>query len=254
MKRLSFFFVLILLTSACGPTQAEGAISGCAETVAAVRDLRADYPFPDHLNTENPVENGSEFDPNAYFSVLDSLSMEPGYTLDFVYTYDWLGSHPTLLARPESSAPYLSWQDVPDVPDAPGDYLDRVQADGSPESYFQLVVMRIMASQFYLLWHANYNDVQIVCDRAALRGILDGIASDDFGQPMPLTDRARAAALSGLEPVVEIGEGTVEVRVVTFSNWGGFYELTFTLNRDFPHTLLGVEDKLLVPYDCGIMF
>jgi hypothetical protein len=251
MKRLSFLFALMLLAAACGPAPAEGAVSGCAETVAAVRALWADYPFPDYLNTENPVENGSEFDPNAYFSVLDGLSMEPGYTLDFVFTYNWLGGYPTLLARPEDSAPYLSWQDVPGPG---GDYLDHVQADGTPESYFQVVVMDIMAQQFYLVWHANYNDLQIVCDRAAVRDILDGISGDDFGQPMPLVDRMRAQSLSGLEPVVDIGEQTVEVRLVTFSHWAGFYEYTFTLNREFPHTILSVEDKELVPYDCGVMF
>jgi hypothetical protein len=242
---------LALLTASCGPSAGEDVASGCAETVAAVRGLWADYPFPDHLNTENPVENGSEFDPNAYFSVLDGLSIEPGYALDFVYTYDWLGSHPALLARPESAAPYLSWQDVPD---APGDYLDRVQADGSPESYFQLAVMRIMAAQFYLVWHANYNDLQIVCDKAAVGAILDGIDEGQIGLPMPLTDRARVAALANLEPVVELGEQAVTVRVVTFSRWAGFYADTFSLNRDLPHEIQLTGHELLVPYDCGIMY
>jgi hypothetical protein len=251
MKRLSFLLAIMLLTTACGPAPAEDAISGCAETVAAIRALRADRPFPDYFNTENPVKRGDEFDPNAYFTVLDGLSMEPGYALDFVYSYDGMGGYPTLLARPESSDPYLSWDDVPGPG---GDYLARVQADGTPESYFEFVVMKIMAPQFYLFWHASYNDLQIVCDQAALRGILDGISGGDTGLPMPLADRVRAWSLGGLEPTVDIGEQSVTVRVVTFSRWGGFYEYTYTLSRAFPHTILSVEDKLLVPYDCGIMF
>jgi hypothetical protein len=252
MKRLSFLFALILLVTACGPAPAgKDVIAGCSETVAAVRALWADYPLPDYMNTENPVERGGEFDPNAYFTVLDGLSMEPGYTLDFVYSYDWMGSYPTLLARPETSAPYLSWDDVPGPG---GDYLASVQANGTAESYFQFVVMTIMARHFYLVWHANYNDLQIVCDRAAVRGILAGISGGDIGLPMPFLDRMRALSLGGLEPTVDIGEQTVEVRVVTFSRWAGFYEDTFTLSRDFPHTLQGIQHKLLVPYDCGILF
>ena len=32
------------------------------------------------------------------------------------------------------------------------------------QGYFEYVVMDIMANQFYLFWHANYNDTEIVCN------------------------------------------------------------------------------------------
>ena len=251
MKPIAIISAITILAAACGPAPAPNAITGCSGTVSAVRALWAGYPLPDYLESEHPVERGGEFDPNAYFGVLDGLAMEPGYSLDFVYSYDWLGSYPTLLARPANSAPYLSWDDVPGPA---GDYLDHVQADGTPESYFQFVVLDIMASQFYLVWHANYNDLRIVCDRAALRAIVNGLAGDEDGQPMPAHDRAQALSLRGVDPTVDIGGQTVAVRVVTFTRWGGFYADTFTLSRNFPHKVLDIQHKLLVPYDCGIMF
>jgi hypothetical protein len=248
---LSILILLIPIPAACGPLPPEEKISGCTDTVSGVRALWTDYPFPESFMSEDPVEDGSEFDPNAYFTVLDGLGMEPGYTLDFVYTYDWLGGYPTLLARPESEAPYLSWADVPDRHD---DYFAHLQADGTPESYFQLAVMSIMARQFYLYWHANYNDVQIVCDHAAVQEIIDDLADGDFGYPLPLADRVRALAMRDLAPSVDVGEASVEVRLTTFSKWGGFYRLTYTFERNFPHTILDVQDEELIPYDCGVMF
>jgi hypothetical protein len=75
-----------------------------------------------------------------------------------------------------------------------------------------------------------------------------------FGLRMPVTSRLRAAFLHDLEPAVVIGDQTVEVRFVTFTKWGGFYLTTSMLDRSSPHTILDVQKKNLIPYDCGIMF
>jgi hypothetical protein len=45
-----------------------------------------------------------------------------------------------------------------------------------------------------------------------------------------------------------------EVQVITFTKWGGFYRLTYTIRRAFPHTLSDVKQEDLVPYDCDVMF
>jgi hypothetical protein len=252
MKKLQFLLVLVLILSsfACRLTPATEVPEdlGCAAAVAGIRALWAQSPFPDYFMDEKAVERGGEFDPNLYFTVLDHLSMEPGYVLDFVYTYDFMGGYPTLFARPEAEAPYLSWDDVPADP-LPG--LDHVRTDRTAAGYLQYVLLSIMGQQFYLFWHANYNDLQVVCDQAMLETLLNG--SDDFGQELPADVRRRARAIEELEPRVEIGEGTVQVRLVGFTKWGGFYRFTIQLQRDFPHTFELTEEEL-VPYDCGVMF
>jgi hypothetical protein len=42
------------------------------------------------------------------------------------------------------------------------------------------------SGQFYLVWHANYNDTEIVCNAEAAAAIVDRINSQDFGMKMDL--------------------------------------------------------------------
>jgi hypothetical protein len=67
-------------------------------------------------------------------------------------------------------------------------------------------------------------------------------------------DVVRQARGIDLEPRVEFQDDTVRVRLVTFSKWGGFSEEVYSASKAFPHRFLNVETKVLVPYDCGIMF
>ena len=87
--------------------------------------------MPVHLQTEEAVEDGTEFDPNRYFEVFNRLSMEPGYTLDYVYTYDGMGGYPTLFTRKVDAQPFLSWNDVPTGMD---DYRDPILVEDSAEN------------------------------------------------------------------------------------------------------------------------
>ena len=212
--------------------------------------LAGSQQVPENLMADEPVKLGGEFDPNQYFSVLTHLQMEPGYTLDYVYYYDFMGGYPALYARPVDQPPYQVTPGGYD--DLPSDYyLDHVQADGTPESYFELAALDIIGQQFYLFWHANYNDTQIIADSDALDRLLDG--GGMMGDAFPADVRRQAQQLD-VQPVIEIGADKVTVSFITFTNWGGFYRATYTIQRDFPHTILDVEWEELVPYDCGIMF
>jgi len=120
--------------------------------------------------------------------------------------------------------------------------------------YFEYVVMDIMAGQFYLFWHANYNDTQIVCNRADVDAIVEQMSSGDFGYAMDAGQQKQARALENIEPLVKLTDDTAVVEVIVFTKWGGFYRQTYTINRSFPHTIIDVEGENLVPYDCRIMF
>ncbi len=253
MKKSNSLLVFMLLISACGAASVNsGAISTCRLTLDAMSALAGRLEFPANFQTENPVKTGGEFDVMQYFSILDHLSMQPGYVLDYVYHYDGMGGYPVLYARPAGQVPYATEADMI-AGGASKNYLDYVQTDDTPESYFQFVVLAMMGGQFYLFWHANYNDLQIVCDKAAVTGIVSSL-NGDFGYRISLVSRVRALLLKDIGPSVKIGEQTVEVRFVTFTLWGGFYEETYTLSRSMPHTIQGVQKKNLVPYECGVMF
>jgi hypothetical protein len=208
--------------------------------------------FPADFQTENPVKTGGEFDVMQYFSVLDHLSMQPGYLLDYVYHYDGMGGYPVLYVRPVKQPPFATEADLTAGGDSTS-YLDYIRTDDTPESYFQFVILALIGNQFYLFWHANYNDSQIVCDKAGVTKIVSGL-NGDFGYRISLASWVKAFLLNDFGPFVNIGEQTVEVRLVTFTLWGGFYLETYTLSRLIPHTIRDVQEKNLVPYECGVMF
>lgn len=225
------------------------------ETVDALDALTQDLGLPQHLMQKDGVKTGEEFDVATYFTVLDHLSMEPGYVLDYVYRYDGMGGMPVLYARPADQPPYATYQAYADAsPDAEADsYLEHVRVDDTEEGYFQFVLLRLMGNQFYLFWHAAYNDIRPVCSRATLDEILTDRANKGYGLEMPAEDR-RAAERLDLEPQVVLDEETARVRLVTFTLWGGFIEQTYTIRRAFPHEILDIEETTLIEYDCGIMF
>lgn len=259
MKRLSFLLVPILFVSACRLSPAGGVpattgkqVSGCRALVEGMYALTRDLKFPQYFQAENPAKQGGEFEVARYFDVLDHLSLQSGYALDYVYHYDGMGGYPRLYVYPTSQAPYATEADLDAAGKTPN-FLDHVQAADTPEGYFQYVLLAIMGNQFYLNWHANYNDSQLICDQAA---VLATVASTDHisGTPMPLLDRMKARFLKGIQPQVQIGDQTVEVSLVTFTQWGGFYRQIYSLQRASPHTILDVQKVNILHYDCGVMF
>jgi hypothetical protein len=246
------------------PTSGPRPLSPCQQLVADVETLWMDYPFPEHLFDADAVKTGTEFDVNAYFSVLNHLSVQPGHILDYVYHYSGSGGSPVIYARSESQDPSLTFSEY--YSDTIGDltweewyevsrfeYLDHIQVDDSEEGFLQYVILRKMGTQFYLSWHANYNDDRIICDQGLLEELLASLAEPEFELPLSPELRDQARALD-LEPQVEIGEDTVDVRVVIFTKWGGFIEERYTIARSFPHKVIKQEAETIVPYDCGILF
>jgi hypothetical protein len=226
-------------------------ITECADLVAAVADLQAG-DIPEQLSNSG-IKNGNELDVNQYFSALTHLSMREGYALDYVYQNDDLGGYPLLYTRPADLPPYASMDDVPETLQA-SDFRDYVKIDDTEQGYFEYVILDIMARQFYLYWHANYNDTEIVCNRGEVNDIIDRVSSGDFGYAMDLAQQTKARALKNIEPVVNLTGDVATVQFITFTKWGGFYRETYTIRRTLPHTIVDVKQDNVVPYDCGVMF
>ncbi len=256
-KQTAFLlFIVLLISLACqslftAPARTGTVISNCAEIVKAVEET---WPgeIPGHL-LETGKKQGDEFDANQYFDVLTHISMREGYALDYVYQTDFLGAFPMLYARPVDQAPYASAGDVPSNTKLP-DFSVYLEVEDLEQGYFEYVVMNIMASQFYLSWHANYNDTEIVCTRQAIDEVISSVNAGDFGNDLDAVQQAKARAIKNIEPAVTLTEAAAEVQVITFTKWGGFYRLTYTISREFPHKVIDLKQENLVPYDCGVMF
>lgn len=231
--------------------------SGWQEAVDGLAALQRNLEIPEALLQEDAARTGEEFDVAAYFTVLDHLSMEPGYALDWVYYYEFMGGEPVLYARLEGDKPYSTFSEFIAArgeaawPELRTRYLEHVRTDGTEEGYFQWLVLRLMGGQFYLFWHANYNDLQILAGRAALEQRVSGRTMFDQVLPQEVQEQAR---LLDATPTVEIGDATVQVSVLTFTHWGGFFRATYEIEREFPHRTVDVVEEELVYYDCGVAF
>ncbi len=223
-------------------------------TVDSMASLTESVGTPVHLQRENAAKTAEDFDVTIYFSVLKHLSLEPGFVLDYVYYFDGMGGYPVLYVRPNDQPAfdtYTAYMQAAGEDTATHAYLESVHVDGTPEGFFELVTLDVMGSQFYLFWHAGYNDRRILCTPDAAGQAIK--ASEGFGAPMDNRTQTKALQLD-FEPQVTMGNETVKVRLVTFSEWGGFSQETYTIRRSFPHAILDVDRKDLVPFDCGVRF
>lgn len=248
---LIFIFIFSLACQFLFPTRDGTVISACGDIVSAVRGVQPGE-IPQHL-FETGSKQGDEFNADRYFDVLTHISMLEGYALDYIYQGDSLGGYPLLYPRPEDQAAYLSVEDVPENIRS-SDFREYVEIEDGEQGYFEFVVMDIMADQFYLFWHANYNDTQIVCNRQEVNDIVARVSSGDFGYAMDLVQQTKARALRDIEPAVNLTGDVATVQFITFTKWGGFYRQTYTISRSFPHTIVDFQQENIIPYDCGIMF
>jgi len=244
--------IFSLACQALFPPNRDGVvITDCAGILDSISSVQPG-DIPQQL-MDSGIKTGGEFDANDYFNVLSHVSMQEGYVLDYVYPVDSLGTRPVLYARLEDQQPYASLADLPAGAELP-DFRDHIVTDDTEQGYFEYVAMDIMAAQFYLVWHANYNDTDIVCNSREVAEIIASINAGDFGNQFDLTQQAQARTLRNLEPLVSMAADAATIQVVVFTKWGGFYRLTYTISRTFPHTIDEVREDILVPYDCGIMF
>ncbi len=235
----------------------------CRSAVEGLAQLKAGLELPAHLSASEPYRLEGDFDPNQYFTVLTHLKLAPGYVLDFLYFSDKTGGTPLVYARKSGDAPYTSYADFlasfgEEVTDETAygtlghayDFLQQVQANGSPESYFEHVTLAYLGAHFYLQGNSRYYDTVLLCG-SDLQAVEDEVAK--YGLELPAEVKEQAAALD-FTPLVKMGEGSVTVRTVTFTKWGGFYESVYILNKYNPAEILDVEHRQLIEYDCGLRF
>ncbi len=236
----------------------------CSSVVADLHQLIDSVEFPERLAQGDYSRQPGDFDPNRYFTILAHLRMEDGYALDYVYNGNEMGGRPVIYVRKMDADPFRTYEEYlsttggveptsPAVSFRSGDYLQHVQVDGSPESYLEYNILSVYADRFYQFWHANYNDWRVVCSSADVELINQDITShySELSLPENVVQRAMQADLN---PSVVMTDGSVSVRYVVFSKWGGFVEKIYTMDRNDPFHLVGKSENTIIQYNCGIMF
>ncbi|KQC15524.1 MAG: hypothetical protein APR56_00755 [Methanosaeta sp. SDB] len=95
--------------------------------------------------------------------------------------------------------------------------------------------MLIQGEQFYLFWHAYYNDARIVCDHEDANASIEDSLDFKGGVDPSIEEVRQGASELDLTPVVSMEEEDVQVDVVIFTKWGGFIRDSTTMKREFPH-------------------
>ncbi len=229
-----------------------------------LNNLKKDLDLPEHYTSENPVRQASDFDVNEYFQVFTNLTITSGYKLDYIYFQDELGGLPLIYARKASSAPFQSYAELlksfgEEVAGERSygplqheyDYLERIELNETPESYFEFSALVLQANQFYLWWHGLYNDARIFCDSSDIQYVTTDLQSFHVEFPQDVKSRIEKIDFS---PVVIIGDDEITVRMIVFTKWGGFYEYVYVLDKNNPTQLLDARFNPVIEYDCGISF
>ena len=213
------------------------------DDIDQIKKLFKSQSIPKHLQNEQPVMTGEEFDLMQVFEFLDHISMAPGNKLAYSYFYQssFAGS-PTIYVCNED------FVGTPTGSDCEKNFMSFVITDGSQQGYLQWILLNGMADHFYLYWHANAKDYSFIATDNALNDILAEI-SGSFNLQQKLQ-----AKLIDPKPQVRIGDDNVDIRVVWYSQFEGFIETRYQLKKDFPHTIQGMKFNKLLDYNSGIIY
>jgi len=258
MKWCALTLILSLSLIACGSlyTQVPAEMSvHRQDMVNELKTMQVGVNEPPSYLVKGDGKKGGEFDANQYFSVLDQLSLQEGFVLDYLYYPGQIGGEPILYPRRSDQPAYQTYAELTE---AEGDqytlrssaFHTSIQVDDSEAGFLQFVILRVMGNQFYQYWHAKYNDYKVICNDESLKAALLG---ESDNPRMSIWVKWRARRLRP-EPQVVMGDDKVQVKIVIFTAWGGFLQRTYTISRQFPHTIIDEQKKILVPYDCGALY
>lgn len=226
----------------------EHIIANTADVVHRIEALHASCPRAvGHFRDEGP-RNPGEFDPNSYLEVLPHIRMADGYVLDYFYVDICdLGFRPYVYARHKDAAPFHDFHSAYEHTEANPLHHSLI-TDDSPEGWFELTALRCLQGQFYLNWHALYNDLKILTLKCEIDEML--ARHNEMGE----TEQQKAGLLD-TQVRIAYAESLVSVTYCTFSAWHGFKQARETYQRHPPHVLIGERDVLIeIPYDCDVRY
>ena len=109
----------------------------------------------------------------------------------------------------------------------------------------------MMANQFYLDWHANFNDWTVVCGVAGIEDILRSLdARNGQADPCPQCNN-RPGAIKDPVPAVTLTDQSATGPCWSSPEWGVSTDACSVIDRR-DHSIADEQNTPLVEYDCGI--
>lgn len=126
-----------------------------------------------------------------------------------------------------------------------------VELDGSAESALERVLLQFASKQFFLGWHANYNEAWILTDFSQFDSLVRLPALEET-----LPERIRALAMKiDFTPRVSVSKGKALVSYVIFAPFGGFYRVFYEVDMSTGNaTHLRDRSECLVEYRSPICY
>jgi len=222
--------------------------------VTEMGDLTANLADPLKVFAEKNAHGDGKFDPARYFTVLQNISLPEGKLLDYFYCLQGSAGYPVLYLRGKHQRPYSGREEYSKSPEHSKEnrenmmdnIVKHLEVKDTQGGYFEYVVFYLMAPRFYL-WKWAKTDHEIICHETRL---FDRLSSE----PHVPAEVAAAAKKLSLSPQINLSPERAEVKIITFTAWGGFFEERFIISRSSPHTLLDHTKQCLVEYNCGIRF
>ena len=204
----------------------------------------ADY---DVLLTRKP------FNVQRLLHLFPLLHLDKNYEIVYDYYNDGHGGWPNLYTRPKLSPQQSSEAHIvsekPQAEDGPSCFLPHLTFEPTPLGYLQFTIFTEISNQFYLFWHAGYKDTRFIFSHNRAFDLLKNLENKQEAGPI-------ATLLGEVDftpTLVLYADGIACLSAVTFTDWGGFIRRSWMLRA--PDSIQALEkQKILIPYDCGIIF
>lgn len=190
-------------------------------------------------------ENGNNF--QGVLKTLTHLKLPERMVLDCFQEGGQTGSHPRFYVRRDKAERHSDNLDG-NLPDSllPGEYEfnDLVIPDGSPESYWETMLLSRLDCMFNLVWHDRYREISLIDDRrlAEQELQLHGMEAE-----VPLADWDFSSH-------VLVGEKNVIITHTVFSAWRGLSQHRMLIRRRPNITIKSSIEIKRIEYNCGIRF
>lgn len=230
-----------------------------AEKIAALRGQigAVPEPFTQRGGPRCPARAGVPcFDVQRWFEVFHLGRTEPGWRLDYVFDHRGNGGAPLLYGRRENETPLENADEFQrrfPYHLAKPPWPEHVRFEPSPEGFFQFAWLALVGPQFYLHWHANYGDLELIVAPARLEEILATIpvrpAAPFFAASAISEESRQQLRQIDLRPQVNTRGAEATVTTLAFSKWGGFQWRSVAVR---PGEFDRPELEVVVPYQCGV--
>jgi len=212
--------------------------------------------FEQEKNQMKRYSINSEFKTDfvEYFQLFDCLRVEKGWEINCYYYLDTFAGRPVFYTKKvDGNADSLQslfandgiFKYVDSIK-----IMDHIEVLDSEKGYFQLLLFDLIGEDFGKYWHSNYGHSDIICSKRMLKQISN--RSDDLHD----FDRKMKNKIKTLDYTLVYKDfgNSVIFRLVIFNAWDGFREYIYSINKQFPHKITVVKDRLLLKYHCGVLY